>query len=128
MGHEEEASLVTGQEALQPFDALQIQVVRGLIQQEKARLSRQSPPQKSSALLSAGKGGECLPPVQLEERAEALDGMIPPECVVEPGANQGLHGTFQIPGNALREESYPQPRRNHQGPLIGLLDSGQNLQ
>jgi hypothetical protein len=54
--------------------------------------------------------------------------MIPPECVVEPGANQGLHGTFQIPGNALREESYPQPRRNHQGSLIGLLDSGQNLQ
>ena len=109
MGHEEEAPAETGQEILQPLDSVQVQMIRGLVQEEKVGLGGQGPAQEGSTFLPPGEGGERLVTVQMKEGAEALDGLVGLGSVVGgPDSDQGLDCTRQTRRNLLGKEGDPQ--------------------
>ena len=60
MADDEHRSLIIGEIGFQPGDGIHIQVVGGLVQQEKVRLGQQQPAQSGPGFLASGEGGEGL--------------------------------------------------------------------
>ncbi len=89
MGDEDHRRVQRLELSLQPFEALDVEVVRGLVEEEQVRIARQRPGERSARQLSSGEGGELTVEVGVDE-AEATDGRGdavppgPPAGVLQP--------------------------------------------
>ena len=83
MGDEQEGAAPVGQEGLQPVDALDVQMVGGLVEQQQVGVPDQGAGQQHAALASAREGVEFGIRVQIEPRQHRFHPLL--QC---PGARR----------------------------------------
>jgi hypothetical protein len=103
-------------------------VIGGFIQKENVGFGSQSPSQKRSTFLASGEGGECLAGVQAKERAELVDRVSAFGIIRKPRPDKILHRAGEATRNLLGKKCNPKTRGGHDGPLLRLEGSRQNLE
>jgi len=128
MCDKEQALPETGQEILQPPDAVQVQMIRGLVQKEEVGIGGQGTSEQGSTFLSTREGGERLVAGEPKNGTEAFDSLGGLRIVLDFRTHQILDGPPKPTRNLLREESHPETWRPDDEAIIRFEGPSQNIQ
>jgi len=133
VAHRHEGLGLAGQQLLEPQDALDVEVVRGLVEEDELRLADQRPRDREPLLPAAGEDRRRLPAVgeaglPHRHRDLPLELVLVQVVVAERLAQDGDDRRPGVEDGVLRHVADPQALARRPDSRRGLLEAGQDLQ
>ncbi len=131
MRDEQQRSAIAREEALEPLDRFDVEMVGRFVQHKDVGLANQGLRQQGAALLPARERVEAEMVFEGDERYRPVDRLVGNKIVVrifKPLEDQLLDRALHLRGNVLAQPPYLEPRLADDFPAIRLDGSGDNLQ